>query len=324
MEANSSEKAKTGRRGVTRDDVWRASDALLVEGQRPTVEKVRMRLGGGSPNTVGPHLDSWFQGLGRRIANPGAFAEPGVKSHPEPIAQAADFLWKAAQHEARRALEDEYAKRFGELEQQRAELERERQQLESARLTLKQHVEAVEQKLDAVSVARDQANAEVARHEERQLALTGELQRANAELARQRADSDHQRTLVADAERRARDERLAWDKERETLSAGAEEVRRRHMLELDAARTSLKQAQEQADAQLKEAAKVRQRLQDELADRRGEAGALEVRLAESTAEQANLRKLLEQAIRPEPARRHATLRPARQPAAGRGVGKMLR
>ncbi|WP_368859848.1 DNA-binding protein, partial [Escherichia coli] len=44
--------------GITEVDVWRASDALLLEGARPTIERVRQKIGRGSPNTVSPHLES--------------------------------------------------------------------------------------------------------------------------------------------------------------------------------------------------------------------------------------------------------------------------
>ena len=39
------------RRGTQEHEVWAASDALMQEGLRPTIERVRQRLGKGSPNT---------------------------------------------------------------------------------------------------------------------------------------------------------------------------------------------------------------------------------------------------------------------------------
>ena len=115
------EAMKSGRRGVTRDDIWGAADALLLSGARPTVEKVRGHLGGGSPNTVGPHLDTWFQGLGQRLSQPGALA-PAHAGHPESVTRAAEMLWAAAQQEARRALEADFAGRFAALELEKADV----------------------------------------------------------------------------------------------------------------------------------------------------------------------------------------------------------
>ncbi|MBK3018665.1 hypothetical protein FKK32_29465, partial [Klebsiella pneumoniae] len=90
-------------RGITQDEVWKACDALLLEGARPTIERVRLKLGRGSPNTVGPMLETWFKHLGARITDPGAFAAPALM--PDTVHQAAQHLWEAAQAEARRDLD---------------------------------------------------------------------------------------------------------------------------------------------------------------------------------------------------------------------------
>jgi chromosome segregation ATPase len=47
------------RSGVTREQVFETADALVREGQNPTVVAVRTRLGGGSPNTITPLLGEW-------------------------------------------------------------------------------------------------------------------------------------------------------------------------------------------------------------------------------------------------------------------------
>lgn len=81
-------------RGITQSDVWKACDALLLEGARPTIERVRQKLGTGSPNTVSPSLDTWFKHLGGRIKDPGAFAAPPAL--PDPVQQAAQHFWETA------------------------------------------------------------------------------------------------------------------------------------------------------------------------------------------------------------------------------------
>ena len=54
-------------RGVQQDDVWSAADDLIAEGLRPTIERVRQKIGRGSPNTVSPMLESWFATLAPRL-----------------------------------------------------------------------------------------------------------------------------------------------------------------------------------------------------------------------------------------------------------------
>ncbi len=85
-------------RAITSADVDRAADSLLREGERPTIEKVRLKIGRGSPNTIYPLLDAWWSRLASRLdAGPAA-----LHRLPEPVAQAAEALWLTALEEARR------------------------------------------------------------------------------------------------------------------------------------------------------------------------------------------------------------------------------
>ena len=56
-----------GGRGIQESQVWEAADALVHEGLRPTIERVRQKIGSGSPNTVSPMLERWFATLGKRL-----------------------------------------------------------------------------------------------------------------------------------------------------------------------------------------------------------------------------------------------------------------
>jgi Plasmid replication region DNA-binding N-term len=109
------------KRGVQQDDVWAAADALVEEGLRPTIERVRAKIGRGSPNTVSPMLEAWFYALGQRLGLRGIEAE--VEGLPAPVQQAAVKLWKAvmlsAQQEAVCVLEQERKT----LQEERAALE---------------------------------------------------------------------------------------------------------------------------------------------------------------------------------------------------------
>jgi hypothetical protein len=85
-------------RGVTLSDVSRAADTLLRAGQRPTVSRIRAAIGSGSPNTVGPLLDTWWKALAGRLDDgPAAFHRL-----PESVAHVAEALWMRALEEGRR------------------------------------------------------------------------------------------------------------------------------------------------------------------------------------------------------------------------------
>ena len=63
-------------RGIQYEDVASAADALLHQGMRPTIERIRLHIGRGSPNTVSPMLEQWFSGLGKRLGGVGNFCIP--------------------------------------------------------------------------------------------------------------------------------------------------------------------------------------------------------------------------------------------------------
>jgi hypothetical protein len=109
--------ATTG--GITGSDVDRAADALLRAGVRPTVEKVRAKIGRGSPNTINPLLDGWWRRLaGRLDAGPAA-----LHRLPEPVLFAAEGLWLQALDDARRRAVSEQGWRKASLAKEKQDLE---------------------------------------------------------------------------------------------------------------------------------------------------------------------------------------------------------
>jgi hypothetical protein len=90
-------------RGITGRDVELAADACLRAGERPTIEKIREKIGRGSPNTINPLLDAWWKRLSSRLdAGPAA-----LHRLPESVAHVAEALWMQALDEARRRAEQE-------------------------------------------------------------------------------------------------------------------------------------------------------------------------------------------------------------------------
>jgi hypothetical protein len=107
-------------RGISQSDVSHAADSLLRAGERPTIEKIRAKIGRGSPNTINPMLDAWWKTLSTRLdSGPAA-----LHRLPETVAHIAEALWMQALEEGKRRalLEQRDSSRLTELDKQRLEL----------------------------------------------------------------------------------------------------------------------------------------------------------------------------------------------------------
>ena len=92
----------------------------MRQGSRPTIEKVRAEIGSGSPNTINPLLDAWWQRLASRLD-----AEPAALHRlPESVLHVAEALWLQALDEGRQRarLELTSSKSAADQEQQRLEV----------------------------------------------------------------------------------------------------------------------------------------------------------------------------------------------------------
>jgi Plasmid replication region DNA-binding N-term len=187
-------------KGITDLDVWRAADALLLDGQRPTIERVRQHIGRGSPNTVSPHLDTWFSRLGSRIADPQVFRGPTPDTAPDPVQALAQQLWDTAQALARGQAES----RALDAEALASAAQAERDASLAALATERARSQALAGELDALRIAHAAEHASLT---ERLLALGRQVQAGADALAdaRQRhaADLADAAQRVQQAERRA-------------------------------------------------------------------------------------------------------------------------
>jgi hypothetical protein len=106
-------------RGITSRDVELAADALLGAGERPTIEKIREKIGRGSPNTINPILDAWWKRLSSRLdAGPAA-----LHRLPESVAHVAEALWMQALDEGRRRADQELTRDARSAAQSKSDLE---------------------------------------------------------------------------------------------------------------------------------------------------------------------------------------------------------
>ncbi|MGK6310824.1 DNA-binding protein [Variovorax sp. DT-64] len=142
-------------RGIQEDDVWGAADVLLHEGLRPTIERVRQKIGRGSPNTVSPMLERWFASLGERLVGSTSHRSAGndPDGMPMGVRNAAKLLWETARREAEEVQR-------GELESMRTELQAREDALAEAQAALAQREVAFEQarvSLDSALASSQQA-----------------------------------------------------------------------------------------------------------------------------------------------------------------------
>ncbi|APD11245.1 hypothetical protein UC34_11765 [Pandoraea vervacti] len=231
---------RQGGRGISEHDVWTAADALLMAGQRPTIERIRQQLGRGSPNTVSPYLDAWFAGLGARLQRGGdrmAGVPEGVEM-PESLARAAMNLWTLALEEGRAALVEEAAVRRAVLDAREAELNADREALAQARAVLHERIASAETAAADARQGRDEAQAQARRAE----ALLIDAQ-ADAVASRQALSAARDAMQALQEEHATH--RAGWDAERAKIAERADASERRLMLELDAARESIKSLQQE-------------------------------------------------------------------------------
>jgi DNA-binding transcriptional ArsR family regulator len=163
-------------RGVTASDVERAADSLLRAGERPTIEKIRQKLGTGSPNTVNPLLDAWWKKLSARLdAGPAA-----LHRLPESVAHIAEALWMQALDEGRRRAAQEQHATIRALATDKQTLE------------VRSHV---------LSLRENELESRLRDREQRQAALEAQLQDLTTLLSKEQATRDAQARRIGDLER---------------------------------------------------------------------------------------------------------------------------
>lgn len=222
-------------RGIQEAQVWEAADALLQEGLRPTIERVRQKIGSGSPNTVSPMLERWFSTLGKRLDGyTSTLADSEANQLPLTIVQAAQQFWTAARSEAekvqlqaaeaarreidlaREALLQEEA----ELTQRTLAIEQSRAALEEALAASRQAVEAMHRQLDS---HRQEAAERLGRSQQEMARLHEALETAAATQKSEKEKSDIElrtkQTAADQAEARhlARERLLLSEIDRERL-----------------------------------------------------------------------------------------------------------
>ena len=280
-------------RGVQTADVWDAADAVLMAGQRPTIERVRQKLGRGSPNTVAPMLEAWFAQLGQRLGSMSgggagnAAAQgtmtPGQPQPPTTVLDMAQSLWDAALDQARQAAQQQWESAQAELAQQRSQLTADRAELERERQTLAQQHSTLEQMLalsrtQVADLTRRLADADVWRLEKEQsvAVLTNRLEdlRLQHKQLQQRMDD----TVAAQAQ------------ERQRLQDRATENEHRLLNEVDLARQETKAARQTLTSQQKQREEAARQTDEQLHAAQARLQTAETQTAASQALLAHLQR----------------------------------
>jgi hypothetical protein len=262
---------------IKAEDVFQAADALLVDGHRPTIDRVRMKLGRGSPNTINEHLDAWWSTLGARLRDLPGQVLPGL---PDAVTTSLVQLWNLAVRESHQALlsslqerETAYATTASELDQRAAAIaERERAlqesraALESALVSAQRHLEETQrrgQQLEAELRAREETIALLtARESDLRVqveALRGQVQ--NDMSTRLAEQVEQQRRAAADEARALREIDRARQESKEALrrAAVSEKALQARAIDLERLQRTLHTTQQNlASAQAQAAARAEQ------------------------------------------------------------------
>ena len=171
---------------ASRTKVWEAADAILLgTGERPTVEGIRLRLGGGSPNSVTAYLNEWYRELAERLSAADAPIE-GV-----PIAALALLrdLWRVAK-EGQGAGKSSVQEVDGLAEAELGALKAQVKALETLNQELRRHRATTEKALIEVQALLSHREATASEDRERLVELEAALTAARLEVevlrARQR------------------------------------------------------------------------------------------------------------------------------------------
>ncbi len=250
---------------ITREAVFEAADSLTKAGSRPTIERVRLYLGKGtprgSPNTVNGFLTQWWENLTVRLA--GAAVE-AVQGLPPSVSGTLETLWNqalvAAKETWRKDLTDReqvLVKRAEALEQQALNLAAREQNLAGRASSLEEALALAREQLAAANQRAETLEATEVRRTAEIQALQEHCRSSDTEIRELQRKFEADRTEL---ERRS-------EAERTELARRFDAAEARLMRELDQARQLARErAQEakRASAAARTATQQRDRLQREL------------------------------------------------------------
>lgn len=193
---------------------------------RSTIDRMRMHLGRGSPNTINDHLDAWWVKLGSRLRDVPGHEFPQL---PERIARTLQQLWNDALDGARETLQATV------LEREQALAERE-QAFEERNRQLTEREQATAARMCALEESLSLAGEQLAVANQRARALETSVQERDCEGHRLRARTESLEAECADGRTKFDAAAVAHHGERVQLQERYAAAERHWLLEVDRAR----------------------------------------------------------------------------------------
>lgn len=214
--------------GVPENDVFAAADAVLARGERPTVERVRLELGRGSPARVGALLDQWWEQLAGRLR--GETRLPGL---PVEMAQAFMAIWQQAITLAQGVAEQALAG-------QRQVLNEEREALGALEARARLDVAQARQQAAEAVIARQSVEARLAALEQLLTERQAQIDDLRAQRDELQAQRDESRAHVAEVRQLLHESREQAEQAREAQQRYTRDVEDRAYREIDRTREESK------------------------------------------------------------------------------------
>jgi len=162
---------------ISREAVFEAAWALTKAGSRPTIERIRLYLGNGtprgSPNTVNTFLTQWWEQLAVRVAGESMEAIHGL---PPNVSATLETLWNQALLAAKETWQKDLTDREQAIVERAEAVERQTRELTAREQNLAGRASSLEA---ALELAREQlaaANQRAETLEATEVRRTGEIQ----------------------------------------------------------------------------------------------------------------------------------------------------
>jgi chromosome segregation ATPase len=227
-------------RGITAEEVRAAADDLLAAGERPTAERVRLALGRGSPNTIGPMLETWWSTLAQRLR-----AQLALPNVPAELGSAFAQVWAQALAAGQTHAE-------GLVAPERAALAEVVARTEAAAAAQQASLAELDAQLQQAQAAQRGVEAALAISEQRGTELKADLLAAGEQLQALARQHDAAQSQLHEAAANAERARAAHAAERDNLLQQLRQVEDRAYGEVDRARQELKVMKAQLTAQARD------------------------------------------------------------------------